>query len=177
MAATLDPGFLAEAGALLARLRDRDGIDARWVGLETMHVTLRFFGDTEEARVPAMIEAVKALGQGRAAPPVRAAKLEGYPELRRARVVVIDLEDPSGVLGEMARLGERAAVAAGFPPEARPWTAHLTLGRSRRVPIDLRHAARRPFEPWWGHATSVTLYSSETAREGAKHTPLVTVPF
>jgi 2'-5' RNA ligase len=68
---------------------------------------------------------------------------------------------------------ERAAVAAGFPPEGRPFRPHVTLGR-------WRERVRRPAAPAFDLGATplgpVILFKSDLRPQGAVHTPLRTFP-
>ena len=60
----------------------------------------------------------------------RATAVDGFPNRRRARVVVVRI-DSDGVLEELARR------LPGSPGDADRFRAHVTLGRARRQPIRL----------------------------------------
>src|SRR5262249_50481215 len=98
----------------------------------------------------------------------RIAGLGAFPERGPARVLWIGIAAPAAVL-ELQRECESAAVAAGFPAEARGFRPHLTLGR-------WREGARRPDLPEsdLGPAPlrSLALYSSELHPQGARYTVL-----
>jgi 2'-5' RNA ligase len=166
LAFDLDAPFVESAAAFAGRLRDRAGKRRlRWCAPGTMHVTARFFGDVEDpaplvALVPMLV---------RPAPIVRAAKLDAFPDLRRARVLVLAIED-DGTLAAIAAEAEKAAVALGFEPEQRAYRPHLTLARLKE-PSDLRDLA----EPisLSGRAVALTLYESKTTKEGPVYTSLV----
>lgn len=167
LAFDLEASFLDEAARLSDALRERQGRrKLRWSARETMHVTARFFGSVEDpaplvALVPRLV---------RPSPIVRATRVDAFPDLRRARVLVVALED-DGTLAEVAREAERAAVALGFTPEERAYKPHLTLARARE-PVDARDLGGPvAFE---GRAVAITLYESKTTREGPIYTPVAT---
>ncbi len=63
LALDLDDALLRIADALIDELRAERLPRARWVASSTLHVTLRFLGDTDEALVPALGELVTTLGE------------------------------------------------------------------------------------------------------------------
>ena len=78
---------------------------ASWVRPEAMQVTLRFLGEVEPERVPALTAALgPALGD---LPPVQVAVAGGgaFPEARRPRVLWVGLADGGGLTGVAARGG------------------------------------------------------------------------
>jgi 2'-5' RNA ligase len=155
----------------------------RWVGWETLHVTLRFLGDTPEDRVP---ELVRAIGRALAPLPPARVSLGGlgvFPNPRRPSVVWAGITEGDDWLA-MAHAALGTALAEiGIPPEDRPFRAHLTLGRvprGTRLPsgvLDdvLTKFASRPFGS--GTISEATLFASTLTKAGAIHEPLARLPF
>lgn len=159
----------ADVAAALRRMPHGEAV--QWVRPERMHVTLRFLGEIDPERVPGLAKAVAeevarepafelALGPAGALPPVG-----------RPRVLVLALEPPEPIV-RLAAAVERAAVAAGFEAEARPFRPHLTLGRVRRGrraprPDDAPRPAPVPFR-----VGEVVLYHSRLGEQGPTYTPL-----
>jgi 2'-5' RNA ligase len=122
---------LRRAAGKLARIDDRLKAGAA----EDLHLTVQFLGDTREED---LMPVSRALAEAAAASrPVEAryVGLGAFPEARRARVVWAGVvEEPAGTLRALARdVGERLRLL-GFPPEARDWSAHVTLARVKGPP-------------------------------------------
>ena len=101
----------------------------RWVRPELMHLTLRFLGDTDVARMPAVGRAMDTAVAGRAPFSLTLDGLGCFPNPRRPRVVWAGLAgDTAPLLALKAALDAQLA-ALGYPPEDKPFRAHLTLGR------------------------------------------------
>jgi 2'-5' RNA ligase len=122
---------ISAAAAELRHAAGRAADDLRWVPAENVHLTLQFLGAVPEERVADVSAAVSAAAAG-ARPLTLAVKgAGGFPNARRPRVLWLGLEGDVPVLAALvAELGRRLA-PLGFPPEARPFSPHLTLGRSR----------------------------------------------
>ena len=103
----------------------------RWVAPEKYHVTLRFLGELDAEAVPRWRDAA-ALLDARCPVDCRATAVDGFPNRRRARVVVVRV-DSDGVLEELAR-----RLPGSGPRDRDRFRAHVTLGRPRR------HAIRLP---------------------------------
>ncbi len=122
---------IAAAAQKLRRGAGAAAGEVRWVADENVHLTVQFLGAVPEERVEAVEAALAA-----AAAAARPVSLEvkgagGFPNSRRPRVVWLGLSGELPALAELAaELGRRLA-PIGFPPEARPFAAHLTLGRAR----------------------------------------------
>jgi 2'-5' RNA ligase len=134
IAIDLPPAVKDALGGVARELGGRVARGAvRWVRPEQMHLTLRFLGDTPLDRLPAVQQAMNAAA-GTSAP--FTLQLDGvgcFPNRSRPRVVWVGLAAAGG--GESAPLLalkaalDGALVPLGWPPEDRPFAAHLTLGR------------------------------------------------
>lgn len=169
------PSGLADALApLLAELRTTDW-PVRWVADENLHLTLKFFGEVEPAREPAVAEALRGAVQGTGPIDLMLAEPGVLPPRGRARVVVVDLEAPPALELLQHRI-ERAAEPLGFSAEGRPFRPHLTLGRVRRearLPAGAAGRFRHRLElPWL--ADRVVLYESAPSPAGQRYDGRVT---
>jgi 2'-5' RNA ligase len=167
VALELDSGLREAIGNLQARLRARLG-GIKLVRPEGIHLTLRFLGDAS----PTQIEELRPRLAVAAAscPPTlaRAAGLGTFPERGSPRVLWLGLAVEAAIL-DLQRACERAARAAGFEREERPFRAHLTLGRWRDraprpelPPVDL---GKTPLD-------TLVLFRSDLRPDGAVYTPL-----
>jgi len=100
----------------------------RWVPVQNIHLTLKFFGDVSPANLEQLAEALQAEAAGHAAFPVSVGGLGAFPNPRRARILWIGLEAPAG-LAALQRGLESAAARMGYEAENRPFSPHLTIGR------------------------------------------------
>lgn len=171
------PGELrSRIGEHVRRLRaEFPDVRASWEKPEKLHVTLKFIGDVEPARVEAL--------SGAAARAV--AKLEPFelttgetgtfPPHGQPRVLWLGIVDASGRLAVMQRALEDACDADGFPREPRAFKPHLTLARVRS-PQGARElaAAHRelPFEPQRFKVSELVVMRSELGPGGSRYTPL-----
>jgi len=165
---------LASAQEVLRRELPR----ARWTRPDGWHLTLRFLG---EVAAPALDELTTALAsrlRGIGAVSVRLGGTGFFPSPARPRVAWVGgaADGAESVVAEV----ERAAEAAGFPRERRPWSIHLTQARLKaRWPSA---AVDRFLE--WGEALEldafdcqeVVLYKSDLQPGGAVYTALERLP-
>ncbi len=116
-----------EAAAPLRAAR----LPVKWVGEDSIHVTLRFLGEVEAEKVTPIAEGLAAAV--RAARPfgVGLGGVGSFPSLARPRVVWIGVERHPA-LELLANDVEKALMALDFEPELRPFHPHLTLGRAER---------------------------------------------
>jgi 2'-5' RNA ligase len=106
--------------------------DIRWVAQKNIHLTLKFLGDIDPSRVPAVSAQMDAAAA--TVPPFSlVAKGMGvFPNLRRARVLWVGLAGDLEPLKALQAALESALETVGFNRETRDFGAHLTIGRIRR---------------------------------------------
>ena len=112
--------------ALLGELKQTEA-RIRWSRPEGLHITLKFLGEVP----PAKIGDVKSCLTSIRKPAPFPISIQGsgfFPSERALRVIWLGV-DAGKDLATLASLIERALEAIGFPPENRPFSAHLTLGR------------------------------------------------
>jgi 2'-5' RNA ligase len=165
----------------LQRLRDQFAqlrCEVRWVRVEGVHVTLKFLGWVEPARLEQVHTTLAAAVADQPALQVRARGLGAFPNLRRPRVLWVGLEGKG--LAELATCVEEAMSRLDFEPERRGFTPHITLGRVNgmggwsRVEELFKAHLSDDFEECIVDA--VTIYRSTLRPDGALYTPLWTIP-
>jgi 2'-5' RNA ligase len=132
-AVALPPDVRAGAAAHIEKLRGAmPDVRASWDRAEKFHVTVKFLGGIEAARVAPL-----SLAASRAAACVQpfALSIEGagaFPSQGPARVLWLGVKDANGDLARLQTSLEDAAAEAGFPREKRPFHPHLTIARLRQ---------------------------------------------
>ena len=179
VAANLDPGLKGKIALVQDRLK-ASRADVGWVRPENLHLTLKFLGHVEEASLKAIAEALESAALGYGSFRLAFAGLGAFPQPRAARVVWIGVSDGAQALaGLQARLEERLE-PLGFPREARPFAAHLTLGRVRGPGRREQLAAvltSMPTEPLGEMVLRrIELMKSDRCPEGARYSVLHSVP-
>lgn len=178
--------------AILLDDRLREGLDAEiarlrtvaehvaWVAAPNLHLTLSFLGGVDEARIPAVGEAL--VRAATAQPPFDLAVhgLGAFPTLARIRVVWAGVIEGASAVSGLAAAVERELSPLGFAPEARAFTPHVTLGRVRMPRRDpaLEQAVRAGAEREFGRlrVTRLSLMRSDLSPRGARYTELAAVP-
>jgi len=103
---------------------------ARLVPRENLHVTLAFLGHVDAARLPEVVDALRA--SAASAGEIRLAAVR-YRETRSVGMVVLDDED--GRAAALADDLQSCLEAAGlYRREGRPWLPHVTVLRFRERP-------------------------------------------
>ena len=178
---------IAEATAEALRAAIGPAPNIRWVPVENMHLTVRFIGQVDDARAPAVVAALT--------PPLDIApfdiELSGcgvFPPSGSPRVIWIGLTAGLPQLAAMHDEFDRRLAPFGFEPERRPFSAHLTLARIKdpstanpRAPGAVRTTVRQAIrdvapEPTRGHITRATVFQSHLSPRGPRYEPLAFAP-
>jgi 2'-5' RNA ligase len=171
------PGEIRAAVAAHASRLRRDFPDARasWARPEGLHITLKFIGEVEAARVESLSHAAGAAVEG--FKPFRLSIEESgtFPPRGAARVLWLGVSDEPGRLSQLQLRLEKECEAAGFQREPRAFKPHLTLARLR-TPKDahaLSEAHRHtPFGPYHFQVSGLLVIRSELGPGGSRYTPL-----
>lgn len=140
--------FLKELAAIAPRVK--------WVRVENLHVTLKFLGNTDPAKLAPL---QKILSSVHSPTPV-ALHFHGlgfFPSEKRPRVFWAGMEF-SPNLKSLAQDVDRAVHQLGFPVEDRPFTPHLTLAR-------FNPPGMGPMLSAAAHENATRSFGSFTARE------------
>jgi 2'-5' RNA ligase len=186
LAADLDDAARAAAAAAVVRLRasadqQRPGSSpgVAWVEPRNFHLTLHFLGEVDEVRWPGLREALApALKPG--APKLALQGWGTFPPRGPARVIWMGVAGGTGALAAAhSALGDRLR-QVGIVPEARPFSAHLTVGRVK-VPSGLFWnrlcaAADPPASEEWT-VPACTLFQSHLSPAGPAYRVRLTIPF
>lgn len=108
------------------------GMSIRWVSTRNIHLTLKFLGDIDPARVPAVAARMDAVAGSTPCFSLKAMGVGVFPNLRNARVLWVGL---GGDLHRLRTVQENLASSlesVGFSRETRRFRPHLTVGRTRQ---------------------------------------------
>ena len=168
------PAGVREELAAWARTVVGERTELRLLAAESLHVTLAFLGWRDEAEMERIGRLVVACADA-AVPLALEAPLWLAP--RRPHVLTVALRDVTGALGELQRNVVAALVAgAGFEPERRAFSPHVTVARVRRGgrvrpgSVELPPLAPRKFA-----AAALSLYRSRLSPAGSRYEPVARV--
>ena len=177
----LDPSVLRAAGELVEELRrrvERDAPRARvaWITPERMHVTVRFIGHCDEATCDRIRDLLR--------PPIgvlpftlQVEHLGAFPPSGRPRVLWAGLTGARDGLTSVEHEVTARLAAVGIPPDDRPYSPHLTLGRVKEGSGLKTPSLFRGLDAVALGATSVeaiTLFESRVSSKGPTYVPLQT---
>jgi 2'-5' RNA ligase len=151
----------------------------KWVRAENLHVTLKFLGETESAKLGALQNVLSGI---HSTEPVNLdfRGLGFFPNEKRPRVFWAGME-ASASLKTLAADIDQAVHRLGFPLEERPFTPHLTLARFQPpgIPPKLLQAIQEKGTQAFGSLRTgeIHLIESRLKPTGAEYTTLQTFHF
>lgn len=175
LAVELPPPILAKIGSIQDRLRACRA-DVRWVKVERIHLTLKFFGNIEEEQIANISSVMEESAAETSAFPLSIKGLGAFPSTRAPRVIWLGLHGWEENLLPMQREIETGLEAVGFRPEKRPYRPHLTLGRVKSLKgkgglVDLMERETEVnFGPFV--VDRIVLFRSDLRPTGPIYTPL-----
>lgn len=144
---------------------------AGWTRPEGRHLTLKFLGEVDPGRLPAIEEGLAAAVAGHSTFRAAFDRVGGFPSLRRPRVLWVGIGEGTEPMASLAGSVDAACVSLGFEPESRPFRGHVTLARFKvPKPLGDLPVVDVPAEPF--EAGEVVLFHSQLHPKGARYTAL-----
>jgi 2'-5' RNA ligase len=169
------PTSVRRALGELVRDLARCGADVKWVEEENFHITLKFLGEVDPARLPEVQAALVRATRGAKPFSFEAAGTGAFPSPARPRVLWVGVGRGAEELGSLAARVDGELARVGFAPEARAFSPHLTIGRVRspRGMSDLVDAMERAcFPAREVLVEEIVLFRSTLGRAGPVYTPV-----
>jgi 2'-5' RNA ligase len=158
----------------------KSGAEVKWVACENIHLTMQFLGETEEALIPKIKEALDKILSPYLPFYIRISNVGCFPDGRRPRVIWVGVEESRPLINLYKDIAD-AMEGLGYKKEERNFTPHVTIGRvksnrnmpelSRRLE-EVRSIRFSDFE-----VRNITLMKSELKPSGAKYYSLAEIPF
>jgi len=154
----------------------------RWARSEQFHLTLRFLGDVEGARVEALGEAIRTACKRFGSLHLRAEGVGFFPDRRHPRVVWVGVHDQAEKLPRLQQTVGAAAEAFTTETKEDQFTGHVTLARIKGIQRSeaetLVEAVERMADRLFGQWTvcQLELMRSELLPQGARHSSLASLP-
>jgi 2'-5' RNA ligase len=183
-ALTLPPATAVGIGSAFSSARKlAPGI--RWVSPEAMHLTLHFFGEIPEERMPGFDPVFGDPDLRIAAIRTRLGEPGCFPSRARPRVLWIGLQDGVEAMrafwelftAKLGPLRQPEGPLAAWSPDGRGFAPHVTVARAGSAPLsaDWLQGASVPATEFL--ITECVLFQSLLGAGGARYVPLRTIPF
>jgi len=104
-----------------------------WVKKENLHITIKFLGEIEEKQVETINKVLSEISKSIESFEVEIKEIGVFPNLNYPRVIWIEVKDETNNLVSLANLVEEKLAKFGFQKEDKEFTAHLTIGRVKKL--------------------------------------------
>jgi RNA 2',3'-cyclic 3'-phosphodiesterase len=150
--------------------------DVRWVSPETMHLTIKFFGDTPGQDIDKIKTVLLSCKAELESFETDISGLGGFPSLLRPRVIWLGVKNQSAFKRLHATL-EEGLSRTGFQRDERPFSPHLTLGRVKKQIPSAEKLLEKYRHVYCGKmkADRLVLFESRLNPKGAVHLPLFSI--
>src|SRR5436190_20931882 len=105
----------------------------RWTKREQLHLTLKFLGNVEAQRVPALVDALRNASRNFSALHLRAERIGFFPDARFPRVIWVWVHDEKEILPRLQAAIESAVQEFTAEEPEGKFTGHVTLGRVKSI--------------------------------------------
>jgi len=109
----------------------RDCPDVRWIPPEQLHLTVKFLGEVADGDVNEACKAMERAAEQSKPFTMRTGDCGCFPERGPVRIVWTRCVEDRDLLAGCVAAVEAQFEPLGFPPERRPFAAHITIGRVR----------------------------------------------
>ena len=104
----------------------------KWIDPDNLHLTLRFLGNTNDSQLPEIIKSMQQLVREYNNFTLKISGLGFFGTSRFPKILWAGVNMPDDIIEMVARI-EDIVCNAGFSPETRPYSPHLTLCRIKTL--------------------------------------------
>ena len=103
-----------------------------WVDMNNIHLTLKFLGDTDEQKVPQLLDIVREVSKDNVPFEICLSHLGVFGSKYDPKVIWCGLDKCNAMIKTYSELNDKLAVL-GIYPDRQNFVPHLTLGRIRNI--------------------------------------------
>ena len=148
---------------------------ASWSRVENIHLTMKFFGNVEQAKIAGLSAAAERIVKEFAAIKIAVGGTGVFPKPNRPQVLWIGIRDGSGLLSQLHQRLEDEFAREGFSKEDRAFRPHLTIARIRKT-HDATHLAQTHLAMKFNEVEitldELILFRSELSPKGSKYSAI-----
>lgn len=119
---------------LLAKIQSglkASGADVKWVEPKNIHLTLKFLGELNDEKLEKAVRGLEDTAGENNPFRMRIASAGAFPRIEYPRVIWLGIDKGDKEAKKISDELEERLQKSGIPREERPFSAHITLGRTR----------------------------------------------
>lgn len=109
----------------------RSQADVKWVEPQNIHLTLKFLGEVDDRKLDEVKQILEDTTRDKNPFSIRLSSLGAFPKIDSPRVIWIGIDKGNSQTQEIAKELEEKIAKVGIPKEDRPFSSHITIGRTR----------------------------------------------
>jgi 2'-5' RNA ligase len=171
-----EPGL--EILAQMQQHLKRSDAEVRWTAIPSIHLTLKFLGETDPETVSELARALRDAAHPAQALNLQLSGLGCFPNQKKPRIVWCGIRGDIEQLEILQETVEKTCMDFGFEPEIRPFRPHLTLGRVRgkkNLQMLVDNIMKGSEQECGFSADHFNIYKSVLKPQGAVYTILETI--
>ena len=128
----------------LANLQDKlksTGADVKWVEPDNIHLTLKFLGEIDDQKLDKITSILENIAKDKNYFHICISSLGAFPRISSPRVIWVGIDTGEKETKEIVKALEGKIEKIGIPKEDRPFSSHITIGRTRSA-LNLQKLAK-----------------------------------
>ena len=105
--------------------------DVKWLAPENIHLTLKFLGEIDDKKSDSIIKIVNEVAANQKSFQARISSIGAFPKINSPRVIWAGIDKGDEETRKIALELENLIAKLGIPKEDRPFSSHITIGRTR----------------------------------------------
>lgn len=105
--------------------------DVKWVRPDNIHLTLKFLGEIDDTALEKITDIINGVAGKISAFKLRINSLGAFPKIDSPRVIWVGVDAGDKEVKEIATQLEGKIEKLGIPKEDRPFSSHITIGRTK----------------------------------------------
>jgi len=164
-----------EIKSSLGRLQEElkaSNADVKWVEPNNIHLTLKFLGEIDDKKLDKVTKIIDGAAKENDKFKVYISSLGAFPKIDYPRVIWVSIDTGDKETKQIAKDLEEGMAKIGIPREDRPFSSHITIGRTRsslnreNLVRDLKNKAELGGKKLEFYATKITLFKSTLTPKG-----------
>ncbi|MDI6758152.1 MAG: RNA 2',3'-cyclic phosphodiesterase [Candidatus Omnitrophota bacterium] len=105
--------------------------DVKWVSPENIHLTLKFLGERNEKKINQIAQILEEIAKDKISFTTSISNIGAFPKIDFPRVLWVGIDKGDKEIKEIVKELEEKIARLGIPKEDKPFSSHITLGRTR----------------------------------------------
>jgi len=146
--------------------------DVKWVAPENIHLTLKFLGEIDDKKLEKITKIIDDAAKEKNKFQIRISSLGTFPKIDFPRVIWVGVDIGDKETKAIAEELEEKIAKIGIPKENRPFSSHITIGRTKsslnreKLVQNLKNKAELGANKLEFYVTKITLFQSTLTPHG-----------